>query len=112
MKLKLAVLAAVMVAVPAIAQEAAAPTDTVKLIVEKGITIDAGGMVGDIIYSPDGKFSGFDGMFEGTYKTDGNKICIESAVIGTSCSEYPDGKKSGDSFEMPGPQGTMTVTIK
>ena len=76
------------------------------------VTIDAGGMVGDIVYSPDGKFSGFDGMFDGTYKVDGNKICIESAVIGTSCSEYPDGKKSGDSFEMPGPQGTMTVTIK
>ena len=111
MKIRLALLAASCVALPVIAQEAAAPSDTVKAILEKGITIDAGGMAGDIVYTPDGKFSGFDGMFEGTYKADGNKICIESAVM-SSCSEYPDGKKSGDSFEMPGPQGSMTVKIR
>lgn len=112
MKIKLALLAAAMFAAPAIAQDTPAPpTDTVKAVVEKGVAIEISGFAGTVDYKADGTFSGFDGMFEGTYKVDGNKICTESAM-GASCSEYPDGKKSGDSFELPTEMGPMKVTIR
>jgi phosphate-selective porin len=109
MKLKLALLAAAMIAAPAFAQAPA--TDTVKAVVEKGVSIEIGGFAGTVDYKADGTFSGFDGMFSGTYKVDGNKICSESD-LGSSCAEYPDGKKSGDSFELPSEMGPMKVTIR
>ena len=116
-KLKLVLLAAAAaLAVPAIAiaQEATAPSDTVKAVVEKGVTMEVAGNVGDIEYKPDGSFSGFDGMFAGTYKTNGNKLCITVEAFGLvdQCQEYPDGKKSGDSFELTSDMGAMKVTIR
>lgn len=112
MKIRLALLAAALIAPVALAQDAPAPpSDTVKAVVEKGVAVEIGGFAGTVDYKADGTFSGFDGMFEGTYKTDGNKICSESAM-GASCSEYPDGKKSGDSFELPTEMGPMKVTIR
>ena len=114
MKLKTVLLAAVLVAAPAFAQEVAPPSDTVKAVVEKGVSMDVQGNVGDIEYKPDGTFSGFDGMFAGTYKTNGNKLCITVEAFGLvdACQEYPDGKKSGDSFTLDSPQGEMQVTIR
>ncbi len=113
MKLQFALLSAVLFAAPALAQ-GAPPSDTVKAVVEKGVSMDVQGNVGDIEYKPDGTFSGFDGMFSGTYKTDGNRLCITVEAFGLvdSCQEYPDGKKSGDSFSMESPQGAMQVTIR
>ncbi len=114
MKLKTLLLAAVVVAAPAFAQEAAAPSDTVKAVIEKGVSMDVQGNVGDIEYKSDGTFSGFDGMFAGTYKTNGNKLCITVEAFGLvdQCQEYPDGKKSGDSFTLASDQGEMQVTIR
>jgi phosphate-selective porin len=110
MKLKLALAAAVLMSAPAFAQGAAA-SDTVAAIISKGVSIEISGFAGTVDYKADGTFSGFDGMFEGTYKVDGNKICSESA-LGASCAEYPDGKKSGDTFELPSEMGPMKVTIR
>ena len=112
MKLKLALCVAAIVTAPAIAQEP--PSDTVKAVVEKGVTMDVQGNVGDIEYKSDGTFSGFDGMFAGTYKTDGNKLCITVEAFGLvdQCQAYPDGKKSGDTFELTSDMGTMQVTIR
>lgn len=112
LKLKLALFAAVMIAAPAFAQ--APPSDTVKAVVEKGVTMDVQGNVGTIEYKPDGTFSGFDGMFSGTYKTDGNKLCITVEAFGLvdQCQAYPDGKKSGDTFELTSDMGAMNVTIR
>lgn len=114
MKLQFALLAAVMAVAPAFAQDAAPPSDTVATVVEKGVTMDVAGNVGDIEYKPDGTFSGFDGMFAGTYKTNGNKLCITVEAFGLvdRCQEYPDGKKSGDSFTLESDQGAMQVTIR
>ena len=117
MKFKSALLAVVMVGAPAlaIAQETPAPpSDTVAAVVEKGVTMDVQGNVGDIVYKPDGTFSGFDGMFEGTYKTNGNKLCITVEAFGIvdQCQEYPDGKQSGDSFELTSDMGPLKVTIR
>lgn len=117
MKLKSALLAIVMVGAPAlaIAQETTAPaSDTVAAVVAKGVSMDVGGNVGNIDYKADGTFSGFDGMFEGTYKTNGNKLCITVEAFGITdrCQEYPDGKKSGDTFTLESDMGPMQVTIR
>ena len=56
-------MAAALIAAPALAQTAP-PSDTVKAVVEKGVTMEVAGQAGDIEYKPDGTFSGFDGQFE------------------------------------------------
>jgi hypothetical protein len=112
LKLRLSLLTAAMIAAPAIAQEP--PSDTVKAVIEKGVSMEAQGNVGTIEYKPDGTFSGFDGMFSGTYKADGNKLCITVEAFGMvdACQAYPDGKKSGDTFDLTSDMGTMQVTIR
>ncbi|HOZ27070.1 MAG TPA: hypothetical protein PLH23_05270 [Hyphomonadaceae bacterium] len=114
MKLAPIMLAAAMLAAPALAQDVAPPSDTVKAVVEKGVTMEVMGQAGDIEYKADGTFSGFDGQIEGTYKTNGNKLCITAEAVGIldQCSEYPDGKKSGDTFELPSDMGPLKVTIR
>lgn len=114
MKLATFALAAVLLAAPALAQDVAPPSDTVKAVVEKGVSMEVMGQAGDIEYKTDGTFSGFDGQFEGTYKTNGNKLCITVEAFGMvdQCTEYPDGKKSGDTFEIPSDMGPLKVTIR
>ena len=46
-------------------------------------------------------------------RIDGEKLCTTSNFNpAEECTVYPAGKKSGDSFEMTGAQGTATITIK
>jgi len=106
-------LTAALLAAPALAQTAP-PSDTVKAVIEKGVTMEVMGQAGDIDYKPDGTFSGFDGQFEGAYKADGNKLCITVEAFGIvdQCTEYPEGKKSGDSFEISSDMGPLKVTIR
>ena len=59
MKLTTFALAAVLLAAPALAQDAAPPSDTIKAVVEKGVTMEVAGQAGEIVYNPDGTFSGF-----------------------------------------------------
>ena len=99
-------------ATPAFAQ-AAPPSDTVKNIIEKGSKIDVGGMVYEQTYKPDGTYTGASDDAGGKYRVDGKKLCLTPAALGQElCSEYPDGKKSGDSFEVQSDFGAMTITIK
>ena len=114
MKLAMFALAAAMLAAPALAQDVTPPSDTVKAVVEKGVTMEVMGQAGDIEYKADGTFSGFDGQFEGTYKTNGNKLCITVEAFGMvdQCTEYPDGKVAGDTFEIPSDMGPLKVTIR
>lgn len=113
MKLATITLAAVLLAAPALAQDVAPPSDTIKAVLEKGVTIDVGGMTGDIEYKNDGTFSGFGGQFAGTYKADGNKLCITvPGMIENQCQEYPAGKKSGDTFELTSDMGPLKTTIR
>jgi len=112
MKLKLALFVAAMIAAPALAQTAAPPSDTVQAIVDKGVVMKVMDFEGEVIYTADGKFSGFDGMFSGTYTVDGSKLCTTSDM-GSSCLAYPDGKKPGDSFTVEMEQvGEVSITIK
>ena len=103
-----------LLAAPALAQEGAPPSDTIKALVEKGVTMEVAGQAGDILYKPDGTFSGFEGQIEGKYRTDGNRLCITREAFGmiTQCTEYPDGKTSGDTFEISSDMGPLKVTIR
>jgi phosphate-selective porin len=111
-KLKLALLAAAMIAAPALAQTAAPASDTVKAMIDKGVVMRVMDFEGEVTYTADGKFSGFDGMFSGTYTVDGAKLCTTSDM-GSGCQEYPDGKKAGDTFTVEmDPVGEVSITIK
>jgi hypothetical protein len=117
MKLKLLAAAALLIAAPALAQTGAAPSDTIKLVLEKGTTMSVAqmGITGDVAYKPDGTFSGFDGQYEGTYKVDGSKLCLTAPAVGqdNTCFAYPDGLKSGDKFKITDPNiGEIEIAIK
>ena len=114
MKLKLVLAAAVLLSAPAFAQGAAA-SDTVKAIVEKGVSVEIGGFAGNLDYKADGTFSGFDGQYEGTCKVDGSKMCFTSSAVGqdNACFDYPAGKTSGDKFKITDANvGEIEITIK
>ncbi|MDZ4760238.1 MAG: hypothetical protein SGJ21_04115 [Alphaproteobacteria bacterium] len=112
-RLVLAVTAALLCA-PALAQEAAPASDTIQAVTTKGVSLEVQGQAFNIDYTPDGKFTGGDGMFGGTWKADGSKLCISLPDMGVEnqCTVYPDGKKSGDTFEITGEMGAMNVTIR
>ncbi len=97
MRLMTIALMAGLLAVPALAQTPAPANDTIKVMLEKGAVWTIMGFEGEIIYTPDGKWTGFDGQASGTYTVDGNKLCTNSDQ-GSACAVYPDGKKSGDTF--------------
>lgn len=100
------------VALAAFALTASAFADTLKEVTTHGIILNIGGMDIDITYTPDGKFTGLDGQLTGTWKIKDDALCTTSNFApDESCSVYPKDKKSGDSFELTGPDGTV-VTIK
>ena len=92
-------------AVPAMADT------TLDEVIAHGVTLEVAGMSFELTYKPDGTFSA--GEFAGTYKVvDGNKLCITiPSLVDNQCSVYPDGKKSGDTFVVPGDMGDATVKI-
>jgi hypothetical protein len=113
-KTLIAAIVAVAVA-PAFAQTA--PSDTIALVLEKGVTMSVAqmGITGDVAYKPDGTFSGFDGQYEGTYKVDGAKMCVTAPAVGqdNACWDYPTWQKSGDKFKITDANvGEIEITIK
>lgn len=115
MRLAICALAAALAASSALAQTA--PSDTIQLVLEKGTTMNVigMGMVGDVAYKPDGTFSGFDGMYEGTYTVDGSKLCLTAPAVQqeNACFEYPAGMKSGDKFKITDANiGDIEITLK
>ena len=113
--LKLALLSGMMLAAgPAFAQAPApAPaSDTVKTIIEKGSVLSVMDMEFVLTYKPDGTYTSADGQ-GGKYRADGKKLCLTPDAIGQElCSEYPDGKTSGDKFEIQSDFGPMMVAIR
>ena len=90
-----------------------AAADTLQEVTTKGIVLTVQGMDIDVTYTPDGKFTAMDGQVTGTWRIDGDKLCTTSNFEpDESCVAYPKDKKSGDSFELTGPQGTATIRIK
>jgi phosphate-selective porin len=90
-----------------------AAAGTLQEVVDKGIVLSVEGMDIDVTYTKDGKFTAMDGQVTGTYKIDGDKFCTTSNFDPTeTCTVYPKDKKSGDSFDLAGPQGTVKIKIK
>jgi hypothetical protein len=96
-------------AAPAFAQT----TTTLQQVTTRGITLSAAGFEVDVSYKPDGTFTAMDDQITGKWRIDGEKLCTTSNMSpAEECSVYPAGKKSGDSFDVTGAQGTATIKIK
>ncbi len=109
MRLSLLAAAAVMLAAPAFAQG----STTLQEVTTKGIKMAAGGFELNVDYKPDGTFTAMDGQITGKWRIDGDKLCTSSNFTpAEECAAYPTGKKSGDSFEVTGSQGTAMITIR
>jgi hypothetical protein len=87
--------------------------DTIDEVTTRGIILNIQGMEIDVTYTPDGKFTAMEGQVTGEWRRDGDKMCTKSNFDpNEQCIEYPKDKKSGDSFDLTGPQGTATIKIK
>jgi hypothetical protein len=104
MRLLTAALAAGLLAAPVFAQApAGAPaSDAVKIAIEKGMLIDIMGMPVDMAFNAkDGSVAAMQGQYPGKYRVDGKKLCISfDAMPEEACMDIPDGKKSGDVFNV------------
>ena len=90
-----------------------AAAGTLEEIVAHGIVLTIQGMEIEVTYTPDGKFTAMDGQVTGAWKIDGDKMCTSSNFDpNETCTAYPKDKKSGDSFDLEGPQGSVTIKIK
>lgn len=99
---------AVALTAPAFAQ-----TTTLSEVTTKGIILSAQGMDIDVTYKPDGSFTAMDGQVTGKWRIDGEKLCTSSNFEpAETCTAYPAGKKSGDSFDLTSERGTATIKIK
>lgn len=97
-----------------LALAAPAFADTLKEVTTKGIilTIEGLGDI-DVKYTPDGKFTAMDGQVTGEWRIDGDKLCTKSNMApDEECTVYPKDKKSGDTFDLTSPQGTVKIKIK
>jgi hypothetical protein len=103
MRIFTAALAATLLTGAALAQTAGAPaSDAVKVVLEKGIILDIMGMPVDMAFNTkDGSVAAMQGAFPGKFRVDGTKVCISfDAMPEEACLNIPDGKKSGDSFNV------------
>jgi len=102
-----------LIAAAALALATPAMADTLQELTTKGSILTVQGMDIEVTYTPDGKFTAMNGQVTGEWRIDGAKLCTKSNFDpNESCVEYPTGKKSGDKFDVTGPMGTATITIK
>ena len=97
----------------AAALAAPALADTLTEVTSHGIILTVQDMDIAVTYTPDGKFTAMDGQVTGTWKIDGDKLCTSSNFDpNVTCVAYPKDKKSGDTFILEGPQGSVQVKIR
>lgn len=109
--MKTVMLAAVALAfsAPAMAQQ----RTTLQEVTTRGITMDTGGGQTDVTYKPDGSFTAAGGEVTGKWRIDGDKLCTTSNFQPKeACTTYPAGKKSGDTFDVAGSEGSTKIKIK
>jgi hypothetical protein len=97
-----------------LALAAPAFADTLQEVTTKGVVMSVQGMDIPIAYKPDGTFSvEVQGQsITGRWRIDGTKLCTTSTMSPEErCTEYPTGKHSGDSFEITGAMGAVTIKI-
>ena len=86
---------------------------TLEEVTTKGVVLMIQGQEIDVAYTPDGKFTAAGGQISGEWRIDGDKLCTKSSLQPEErCTAYPKDKKSGDSFEITGAMGAVTVKIK
>ena len=101
-------IAAALVALPM-----TAVAGTLEEVTTKGVILTVQGQEIDVAYTPDGKFTAAGGQITGEWRIDGDKLCTKSSLQPEErCTEYPKDKKSGDSFEVSGAMGPVTIKIK
>ncbi|CAN5212942.1 hypothetical protein BH11PSE2_BH11PSE2_07480 [soil metagenome] len=87
--------------------------DTLQELTTHGMIMTVQDMDFEVTYTPDGKFTAFDGQITGTWKIDGDKLCTTSNFQPEeTCAVYPKDKKSGDTFELTTPEGSVKIKIK
>lgn len=105
-------LLAALIAAPASAQTPPANADTYKEMIEHGIVLILPDLEVDVIFAPDGTFKALGGLGTGTWKIVGDQLCTtDGATNVETCQAYPAGKKSGDTFDLETPQGSVPVRI-
>ena len=103
----------ILAATAALALAGPAFAGTVDEVVKHGIILTVQDMQIEVTYTPDGKLSALDGQVTGTWRIDGDKLCTTwNFEPNETCVAYPKDKKSGDSFEITGAQGPVTIKIK
>lgn len=91
----------------------AAHAGTLDEVTKHGMVVTLGSFDLGTDFTADNRFSMADGMIRGTWRTDGNKLCLTGDTDGLeSCTEYPEGKVSGDTFEVQLEHGPATVRIR
>ncbi len=112
MRLRLIAALAAALATPAVAQT---PT-TLQNVTTHGVVMKVYGMEIPVAYSADGKFSAKAGAtaVSGTWRIDGERLCTRVEPDAEVCAAYPAGKRSGDTFEVPGAMGPQmgVITIR
>ncbi len=106
-----AFLAPVAVVLSAMAQTPG--SGTVRAIVEKGATFLIDNIAYGFVSKADGRYEGGPGNGGGTYRVDGKALCLTPQTFGQEvCFTCPDGKQSGDRFEVEGLHGSAILTIR
>ena len=100
-----------------VAFAAPAFADTLKEVTTKGTVISAQGFEFEVAYKADGTFTvnmpgDATAVAAGKWRIDGDKLCASTDATPEECVAYPKDKKSGDSFDVTGSQGTATIKIK
>lgn len=91
----------------------AAHADTLKEVTTRGVVLTIAGMDVDVSYTPDGRFSAMEGAVTGTWRIQGETLCVTSNMQpAESCTLYPPDKKSGDAFDLVTDQGVVAIRIK
>src|ERR1700712_3723383 len=85
---------------------------TLTEVIAHGIVLTLGDMDIPVTYTPDGKFTAMDGAVTGAWRIDGDKLCTSSSADpNETCVAYPRDKKSGDTFMLDPPGGSVQIKI-
>lgn len=108
MRLILATASAALLACPALAETGS----TLENVTKRGIVMRAFGLEIPVNYTPDGRWTAPTVQVAGTWRIDGERLCTRTTTeLTETCAAYPQGKKPGDSFEVPGAMGSEAGVV-
>jgi hypothetical protein len=88
------------------------PTDTIKAVIASGAAFASQGRSYDFLAKGDGVYADKTGKIVGAYRVDGPRLCMTPTTFARElCFTFPDGKRSGDTFEVESDTGGARVTI-